>query len=306
MHNHEQHHQLEQHGVVVAVTELNPPGSHSNAPTVVMVHGLRDTAEALRSIAQRYVAAGYRVLLPHLRGHGRSGHADHYAMPSFLLDLAQVYDTLCKAPVALFGHSLGGHIVSKYAALFPEQIRAAMIIEGLGPPTRRHEGDEAAEIAAYRFMLQARTQRGKARSYQDLQQVSERLLHNNPRMSPALAAHIAPHLTRTTPEGLTWNFDPIANSVFIGSSQAENAKFWRQVQCPTCLISGTLSYEYWGREMADPDFSGRFAEGEMEQRAKNFAHHEHHWFEHSGHMVHYDEPDRLADVTTAFLEQYHV
>ncbi|MEM9624403.1 MAG: alpha/beta hydrolase, partial [Pseudomonadota bacterium] len=99
--------------------------------------------------------------------------------------------------------------------------------------------------------------------------------------------------------------DKRASSVFLGTSEEENSLHWRNIEAPTCLISGSLSWEYWGREVLTDGSSGHFAEGEMEQRLAHFRHAEHHWFEHSGHMVHYDEPERLTQLTQQFLERHY-
>ena len=278
-----------------------------------MLHGLRDCAWSLLPIAHALASSGdahegYRVVIPELRGHGSSDHSEAYAMSHFLMDLHQVIEHFTAGDCALFGHSLGGHIVTRYAALFPEAIRAMLVVEGLGPPARPYEGDPAAEVRAYREMLLTRLgeRSAQARPIKDLADVAARLLRNNPRLSPALADTIAPHMVRPLGQHLTWSFDARANSVFIGTSTHDNVRFWQQVQAPTCIISGTLSHEYWGRELASDGFTGHFAPGEMESRAQQFCHHTHHWFEQSGHMVHYDEPQRLADVSRQFLEQHYV
>jgi pimeloyl-ACP methyl ester carboxylesterase len=276
-----------------------------------MVHGLRDSAWSLLPIAhalnRNAQRAGYRVLLPELRGHGASTATGAYAMPDFLRDLHLVSTSFAPDRFALFGHSLGGHITSKYSALFPERVAALVVVEGLGPPRRPHEGDPARELVAYREMLLARLtpQPRSSRPIKDLDDVVARLLRNNPRLADAAASDIAPHLVRSTSTGLEWAFDASANSVFIGSNRRTDEQFWQQVKAPVCVVSGRLSYEYWGREMAAEDFTGRFAEGELERRAANFVHHEHHWFDHSGHMVHYDEPARLSTLTRTFLEKHH-
>ena len=83
----------------------------------------------------------------------------------------------------------------------------------------------------------------------------------------------------------------------------ENEKFWRQVECPTCIVSGALSHEYWSREPTSGERSGYFQQGEMEERVSVFQNAEHIWFENSGHMVHYDEPERLANLCIEFLEE---
>lgn len=288
-----------------------------NSTTVVLVHGLRDSAHALVPLARHLSdentgTKAYRVLITELRGHGASDSSSAYAMPNFILDLHAVVEALTDGTGALFGHSLGGHVVSKYAALFPEFAKAIIVAEGLGPPKRTYADDAAMEVAVYREMLLSRLgRRGDSggrtkRPIKDLEDVTARLLRNNPRMQTDAAKQLAPYLVKSTSIGLQWAFDSRASSVFIGSDESENRRFWRQVRASVCVISGTLSYEYWGPQMAQADFSGHFAEGEMEARAQLFQHHEHHWFERSGHMIHYDEPERLAILCQQFLEKHHV
>ena len=295
--------------VTVATGELNlnvlDMGNPDGLP-IICVHGLRDTAHALIP-ALTWPDASYRVLLPELRGHGGSDATDAFAMPNFLQDVIAVANHFNLDRFALFGHSLGGHVTSKVAALWPERVTALIIVEGLGPPRRPHEGDPARELEAYRAMLETRLITKTQRPMADLQDAIQRLVRNNPRLSSTEAERLAPHLTKPARDGgYIWSFDSRAAGVFIGSSALENTRFWQAVQAPACIIAGALSHEYWGREMADPDFTGRFAEGEMEARAANFSQHELHWFEHSGHMVHYDEPERLRQVTRAFLEKHYV
>lgn len=285
----------------------------TNAPTIVLVHGLRDTAHALLPLAKHLSdkntgTHAYRVLIAELRGHGESDTSSAYSMPNFILDLHTVIQDLVEDNCALFGHSLGGHIVSKYAALFPETIRALIVAEGLGPPQRPHEGDPDKELAVYREMLLTRlgTQPRRSKPIKDLEDVAQRLLKNNPRIQISEARRLAPHMVRSTENGYIWAFDSRASSVFVGAQASEDRRFLQKVRAPTCIISGALSYEYWGREMAQEDFTGHFAEGEIEARAALFQHHEHHWFEQSGHMIHYDEPQRLAELCQQFLEKQYV
>ncbi len=312
-------HRLSANRLELSVLELagvaNGNGSSELAdlPCVVMLHGLRDSAWSLLPVATDLARGtathpGFRVLLPELRGHGDSGRSDAYAMPDFLIDLHAAIEQFSQGNCALFGHSLGGHIATRYAALFPEIVQALIVAEGLGPPKRPHEGDPAAEIRAYRARLvtQLAARPSRARPIADLADVAQRLLSNNPRLPPAQAEAIAPHLVETVEGQLRWAFDSRANRVFLGVSTTDNVRFWEQVSAPTCIISGALSYEYWGREMNQPGFSGHFAEGEMETRVQHFKNHEHHWFEHSGHMVHYDEPQRLGALCRQFLEQHYV
>ncbi len=298
--------QINVQGVRINVLEFGSP----NGKPVLCIHGLRDTAHALLPIFSNGWAGElpYRILIPELRGHGLSGETDAYAMPNFLQDVLALIEHEKLDHVALFGHSLGGHIATKVAAMWPELTSTLMVVEGLGPPARPHAGDERLEVHTYRQMLENRLLPRSSKSMPSLADATLRLLRNNPRLDPQEADRLAPHLTRELPggDGLTWAFDSRAASVFIGSGHLENEKFWRQIQAPTCIVSGTLSYEYWGQQTSTDDFTGKFAEGEMENRAAQFTNHEHHWFDHSGHMVHYDEPNRLGLLCRKFLEKHYV
>jgi pimeloyl-ACP methyl ester carboxylesterase len=245
-----------------------------------------------------------QVFIPQLRGHGDSQRFSSYSMPDFLGDLHQVIAACTEGTCALFGHSLGGHIASRYSALFPDQVRALILVEGLGPPGKapQNEGDEilAYKNALVSRILQARKQ---TKPIKNKKYAIERLMMNNPRMTATLATQIAEYLTVYVQGKLRWNFDPKANGVFVGTSYQENARFWRQIKSPTCIVSGLLSYEYWDKEFASGDKYRHFKEGEMESRTREFKNAQHHWFEESGHMVHYDEPDRLAKLCNTFLEE---
>lgn len=297
-------HRVFSQGLELSVLEL--PANKPSASPLIIVHGLRDCAQAFVPLATNHLTDIHRVLLPDHRGHGLSPHSDAYAVGNFLLDLHNVIITLADGPVALLGHSLGGHIVSQYAALFPELVTRVIIVEGLGPPKRPHEGNEVLEAQTYRHMLLEWLSPSTSKDLGSLASAASRLKRNNPRLPEAEALRLAEHLTRRENEHLHWNFDSRANSVFLGKRREQDAAYWRQVKAPTCIVSGTLSYEYWGRQMAQDNFTGQFAEGEMEARADEFPHHEHHWFDKSGHMVHYDEPDRLGTLCRKFLEKTDV
>ncbi len=302
-----------QHTVISAnvhlnVLELGDP----QGPCLIMLHGLRDSAWSLLPVAERLLASseepGYRILIPELRGHGASDSSDAYALSNFVLDLHRVVQTLNAMPCTLFGHSLGGHIVTRYAAVFPELVARLIVVEGMGPPRMPHEDDPVLSMQRYRGALERQYDRitsqqmTKARSIADLDDVIARLTRNNPRMHPSSVARLAPHMVRQSADGLTWAFDSNASAVFMDSNRAQDKLFWQQITAPVCVVTGVLSYQYWGKQMPAPGFTGQFAEGEMEARLKNFVTHEHHWFEHSGHMVHYDEPERLVQVCLEFLE----
>ena len=179
--------------------------------------------------------------------------------------------------IALFGHSLGGHIVSKYAAIFPEQAEAIAVVEGLGPPHRAHESNEAAEMQVPQFMImnRLRHQERRTRPIKNQADAVTRLLRNNPRLDVGQAQELIPHLLKETDNGLVWAFD----SVPVSSHSRQRREILAQ-HSGTCLrCQRQLVLRVLGAEMGDANFDGRFAENEMQERIDLFQDCQHHWFE---------------------------
>jgi pimeloyl-ACP methyl ester carboxylesterase len=279
-------------------------GGESRAP-VVMLHGMRDVGLSLLPIAEA-IAQQHPVCLMDLRGHGESDRPGGYAMVQLVYDLHVVLTEVIGGPAILFGHSLGGHVVCRFAALYPELALGAIVVEGLGPPAGRTPDDPALALAMEAERIRATLSiPEKQRSLPDLAFAAERLLANNPRLPRDRAMELARQGTVVNADGeLVWNFDPRAQSVFVGADTDANERYWRNVKCPTCIIAGDLAGEYWTRAMpAGSDWTGSFAPGELEARVGLFPDAELHRFEDSGHMVHFDEPDRLAETTLDFLRR---
>jgi pimeloyl-ACP methyl ester carboxylesterase len=129
-------------------------------PTLVAVHGITESRETWRPLLPR-LAERWRVLAVDLRGHGRSPAADPYDPLTLATD---VHDTVVAAgfdgdgpdAACLVGHSLGGVVVSAYAALFPsravvnvdQSLRLSGFKEVLGQLEPMLRGDPATFQAA--------------------------------------------------------------------------------------------------------------------------------------------------------------
>jgi pimeloyl-ACP methyl ester carboxylesterase len=204
----------------------------------------------------------------------------------------------------LLGHSLGGHIVSRFAALFPDLVRATVIVEGLGPPDARHAGDPSTRLKMEgQRLIDTLSAPARQRPLPNVAFAAERLLANNPRLEPDRALELAHQGTTSNDSGeLNWAFDPRVGAVFLGGG--DSVEYWAHVRCPTCIVAGAHSAEYWGRAIpASAEWKGAFAPGELEARTATFPDAELVMLEGSGHMVHFDEPDRLAEVTLDFLRR---
>jgi dipeptidyl aminopeptidase/acylaminoacyl peptidase len=104
---------------------LPPLAQAGAAPAVALMHGWGGNASTLLPAAQALHAAGYAVLLPESRNHGRSSRDDHSSLPRFADDLDRALDWLAQQPevnaqrMAALGHSVGGAAVLLVASRRP-------------------------------------------------------------------------------------------------------------------------------------------------------------------------------------------
>lgn len=85
-----------------------------SGPLLVLVHGITENRHSWDPLMDA-LSAEHRVLRVDLRGHGESPKADTYAITEMAADIAALVDE----PALMVGHSLGGSVVTAYAAQFP-------------------------------------------------------------------------------------------------------------------------------------------------------------------------------------------
>ncbi|MEU0256609.1 alpha/beta hydrolase [Streptomyces sp. NPDC006184] len=77
--------------------------------TALLVHGVMSSADTWRRVAPLLTARGYRVIMPDLRGHGDSPHADEYTPELLAADLVE--SVPAGVDVAL-AHSFGAPVLA--------------------------------------------------------------------------------------------------------------------------------------------------------------------------------------------------
>jgi len=113
---------------------LNYAEVPSNGTLLVLLHGGSARWQAFENIILDL--SEYHLLLPDLRGHGKSGRATgHYRLQDYTNDIISFIKDHIGQPVNLFGHSLGGMIALLVASQYPEGIRAVAV--GDSPLTSR-------------------------------------------------------------------------------------------------------------------------------------------------------------------------
>lgn len=113
---------------------------HGDGPPVVLCHGFPQLGIAWRHQIPALVGAGYRVIVPDLRGYGGSSvppEVEAYDLEQLCGDLVGLLDAFGHDTAVFVGHDMGAYLVWNLAACRPERVRAvAAIAAPFTPPGR--------------------------------------------------------------------------------------------------------------------------------------------------------------------------
>jgi len=149
----------------IAYEEQGDPGGFP----IILLHGFPDDVRAYDDVVPPLVRAGYRTLVPYLRGHGPTRFrdpgaprmAEQAALGQDVIDFA---DGLRLPRFAVAGYDWGGRAAAIAAALHPGRVRAAVLVAGYTiqntvAPSRPVSA-EAAQRLWYQWYFN--TERGRA------------------------------------------------------------------------------------------------------------------------------------------------
>ena len=266
-------------------------------PPLVMVHGWMDVAASFQFVVDAF-AADRLVLAPDWRGFGLTETqpgTDTYWYPDYLGDLEALLDQLAPGrAVDLAGHSMGGNVVMLYAGVRPQRIRKLVNLEGFGmPQTQPHQAPKR-----YARWLDELKEPARLRDYVNLDEVAERLRKTNPLLPAQRAAWLAGHWSRRRDDG-RWEIlgDPAHKRINPALYQkAEVLECWKRIEAPVMWVEGdrTDMTKWWGNRYPREDFESRLAV---------IASLERHVLSPAGHMLHHDQPERLAAHIESFLDR---
>lgn len=127
---------------------------HGEGPAVVLCHGFPELAYSWRHQVPALVQAGYRVVVPEMKGFGESARPEDiaaYDLLSLTADMVGLLDELGEDDAVFVGHDWGATVVWGLAQIHPGRVRA---VAGLSVPfaprspappveiMRRHFGEE--------------------------------------------------------------------------------------------------------------------------------------------------------------------
>ena len=103
--------------------------SGGSGPVVLLIHGFGDTGEMWGPVV-RALAKTHTVVVPDLRGMGRSSHpAGGYDKRTQAADLRAVMSALGYDRSAVVGHDIGNMVAYAYAARYPDKVERLVVID---------------------------------------------------------------------------------------------------------------------------------------------------------------------------------
>ena len=187
------------------------------APALLLVHGIFEDGSYFAPQLAHF-SGRRQVVLPDLRGHGRSGPGDTATLEDFVADVVAVIDDARLERVVVGGHSMGGAVALKVAAERPDAVCGVAMLDAtvLFPEEVRRAGLEALVPAlATEHWLEA------LRGY-----FGSRIL--DPLDPPELTDRVTASLAQARPE--------IARSFFASVFSSDHAGDLLQARCPLLYI----------------------------------------------------------------------
>jgi pimeloyl-ACP methyl ester carboxylesterase len=261
-------------------------------PALFLLHGWMDVSASFQFLVD-CLRRDWHLIAPDWRGFGLTGWAnDGYWFPDYYADLEALLDLYSPQTAAnLVGHSMGGVIACTYAGIRPGRVAKVVSLEGFG--LARTTPDLAP--ARYRRWLDELRDPPRFRSYRSFAEVAARLKRNNPRLADRMAHFLARHWAKEDASGeITLVSDPrhrLANPYLFRIE--ELIACWREVSAPVLWV--------FARESRGTGYLKDSPE-QLAERKGAFRNFREAWLEDCGHMMHHDQPQRLAQIIESFLK----
>lgn len=255
-----------------------------------LLHGWMDVSASFQFLVDALRTERY-IVAPDWRGFGLTAWSPAgYWFPDYYADLDALLDHYVDGPAELVGHSMGGLVACTYAGIRPERVAKVVSLEGFG--LARTTPDLAP--GRYRRWLEELRDAPRFRVYGSYDEVAARLRQINPRLTAEKADFLARSWARESEPGkVTLVSDPRHKRVNPYLFRLDEIlACWREVRAPVLWV--------FGRDSKGTGYL-RDTPEQLAERKGGFRHLREVWLEDCGHMMHHDQPERLARVIEAFL-----
>lgn len=243
-------------------------------PPLVILHGLFGISDNWMTIGKE-LAHKYRVIIPDLRNHGRSSHAEAFGYFPMMEDLLEMLEELEIKSVILLGHSMGGKLAMHFAVQYPEMVQKLIVVD-ISPRQTRVRQTHLRMLHAMNSI-----DFNQIKSRQEVELILADYIETE-----ALRLFVMKNLIRIDRTRLAWrinlgaierNIDEIMEGLPAGSGCAH----------PTLFISG-----------GDSDY---ITGDDMPVIRMMFPHHQMVTIPEAGHWIHADQPEKFMLRLQEFL-----
>jgi pimeloyl-ACP methyl ester carboxylesterase len=130
---------------------------HGEGKPVILLHGFPDSGRLWRHQVRPLADAGFRVIVPDLRGYGASDKpvgADHYNIILLAADVGAVLDAEGIPRAHVVGHDWGAALSWAIASLVPDRVDRLVALSVGHPSSFRGDGFEQIEKSWYMLLFQ--------------------------------------------------------------------------------------------------------------------------------------------------------
>lgn len=243
---------------------------HGEGPPVLLVHGYPLSGRMWDGVVER-LSAHYRLIVPDLRGHGRSESGDPASMEDQAEDLRAVLEAADESrPVVLVGMSMGGYVSLAFCRRYRDRVRGLALVDS-------RAGADTSEAAEKR--RRTAEQVLQAGSASVAEEMAEKLF------APGAPAHLREQwrsrMAATSPQG-------IAAALRGMAARPDSEPLLRELGLPVLVVVGAedqITPVEGAREMAQA------AGGALEIVPG------------AGHITPVENPDAVAGALQRFLDQ---
>lgn len=224
----------------MAWMDVKPEGEQRG--TVVLLHGKNFSGYYWERTARDFLKKGYRVVIPDQIGFGKSSKPIHFPY-TFQLLASFTHDLIRELKIAhyhLIGHSMGGMLATRYALMFPEEVKKLILVNPIGLEDWKTKVPYKTVNELYQSELQATEE--KIRNYQKTSYFDGKWKPEYEKLIEVLAGW-----TRHKEYPLiAWNAALTTDMVFTQPVLYE----FKNLQMPTLLLLGTRDRTALGKAWA--------------------------------------------------------
>ncbi len=262
---------------------------------VLAFHGWLDNAATferlLPVLLTRPELPPLRVVSLDLPGHGYSEHRPPgiaYHFVDMVPEILQVADQLGWEQFLVLGHSMGAALATLVAAVAPERVTHALLIDGLGPVSAKQE--DACTTLKTSIRQEARLVEKQKPVYATVEDAVKARLGVGGISEPAVRSLVNRGVQRCH-EGFTWRADSalrVKSRHYFSEEQVRS--FVTAIECPVLAIEAAqTNLEYWRDLIRDRSQ----LVSKIEYVVLPGQHH-----------LHLDDPEPVAATLASFLIQH--